>query len=52
MHEKIARGKMVFKGEDGEYSVENSVAICGNCHLGKNGAHGNRRWHSAKIGAV
>lgn len=49
MHEKIARGKMVFQGEDGEYSVDNSVAICSNCHIGPNGAHSNRTWHSAKI---
>jgi len=43
MHEKV------FKGKGGEVSVVNSVAICHECHQGKNGAHGNRRWHSAKL---
>ena len=50
MHEVVARGKMVFQGEQGEVSVSNSVAICRNCHTsGPNAAHANRRWHSAKI---
>lgn len=43
MHEKH------FKGKGGEVSVENGVAICRPCHTGRDGAHGNRRWHSAKL---
>jgi len=40
MHEKNPRGK------GGEISLENSVFICQNCHRK---AHGNRRWHSARV---
>lgn len=43
MHEVISKGK------GGEVSVDNSKAICRACHTGPNGAHGNRRWHSAKL---
>jgi len=43
MHEKV------FKGRGGEVSVENGVAICRDCHLGPNGAHGDRRWQTAKL---
>lgn len=43
LHEQIPKGK------GGEVSVSNSVAICRKCHTGKDGAHGNRRWHSAKL---
>jgi 5-methylcytosine-specific restriction endonuclease McrA len=43
LHEKT------FRSNGGEISLENSVAICRNCHLGLHGAHGNRRWHTAKI---
>lgn len=49
LHEKIPRGKMVFNHDDNEYSIDNSVAICKDCHIGPTGAHSNRRWHSAKI---
>lgn len=50
LHEVIPKGKMVFQGEQGEVSVENSVAICRSCHTsGPNAAHSNRRWHSAKL---
>lgn len=35
MHEKIPRG------ERGEISLENCVALCSDCHL--NGEHGNRK---------
>jgi 5-methylcytosine-specific restriction endonuclease McrA len=49
LHEKVARGKMTFENTDNEYSVENSVAICSDCHVGPNGAHKNRSWHSSKI---
>lgn len=44
MHEVIPRGK------GGEVSVHNSIALCRNCHtVDATSAHGNRRWHSAKI---
>ena len=43
MHEELPKGK------GGEVSVENGRAICYDCHLGPNGAHGNRRWHTSKI---
>lgn len=43
MHEKIPRGR------GGEISLENSVFICKPCHRGQNGAHGNRRWQTAKL---
>lgn len=46
MHERV------FKGKGGEVSVENGVAICAPCHLGPNGAHGNRRWHTSKINST
>lgn len=36
MHETLHRGR------GGEVSVENSVAICPPCHIGKNGEHANR----------
>jgi 5-methylcytosine-specific restriction endonuclease McrA len=49
MHEKVARGKMTFENTDNEYSIDNSVAICSNCHIGPNGAHSNRSWHTAKV---
>lgn len=48
MHEKVARGKMTFQSTDNEYSIENSVAICRSCHIGPNGAHKERSWHTAK----
>lgn len=35
MHEKLERGR------GGEISVENSVALCPKCHLGKTGVHAN-----------
>jgi len=44
MHEVLPKGK------GGEVSVANSVAICRGCHTGPNGAHGDRKWHTAKIG--
>ena len=37
MHEKITRG------ERGEISLTNCVALCHECHQGRNGAHWNRR---------
>lgn len=44
MHEELP------KGQGGEVSLENSVGICYNCHLGgPTSAHGNRRWHTSKI---
>lgn len=38
MHERISRGS------GGEISLANSIGICYDCHLGPDGAHGNRRW--------
>lgn len=52
LHEKVARGKMTFQNTDNEYSVENSVAICSSCHIGPNGAHKDRSWHTAKINST
>lgn len=43
MHEKH------FKGKGGEVSLDNCVAICNECHIGKTGEHGNRRFQSSKI---
>ena len=37
LHEKIHRG------QGGEISLENSEMLCYSCHLGKRGAHGDRR---------
>lgn len=37
LHEKIHRG------QGGEISLENSEMLCYSCHLGKHGAHGDRR---------
>ena len=37
MHEVLPRG------EGGEISLDNSVGICADCHIGPQGAHGNRR---------
>lgn len=44
LHEKIPRGK------HGEISLQNSVALCHNCHTGSpDSAHGDRRWQTSKI---
>jgi 5-methylcytosine-specific restriction endonuclease McrA len=44
MHETLP------KGSGGEVSLENCEALCHQCHQGaEDSAHGNRRWHSAKI---
>jgi 5-methylcytosine-specific restriction endonuclease McrA len=44
MNEKIP------KGSGGEVSLENCEALCHACHQGgPDSAHGNRRWHTAKI---
>lgn len=48
MHERVARGSWDENGNKGEVSLANSVFICSDCHLGPNGAHKERRWHSAK----
>lgn len=48
LHEVVPKGKTVFNGPEGEVSVTNSVAICRSCHTGPEGAHGNRRWQTAK----
>lgn len=38
MHEKV------FRGKGGDVSVENSVAICADCHINRpDSAHGNRK---------
>lgn len=37
LHEKVARGK------GGQISLENSIILCADCHIGPKGAHGNRR---------
>lgn len=37
MHEKIHRGR------GGEISLENSVGLCADCHIGRSGEHGSRR---------
>ena len=39
MHEKLARGK------GGKISLDNSIILCSNCHIGRNGRHGNRHPH-------
>jgi 5-methylcytosine-specific restriction endonuclease McrA len=44
MHEVHARGKRDKDGTYGEVSVDNCVAICASCHIGPNGAHGDRKW--------
>lgn len=49
MHETIFRSQRDSNGNKGEVSLANSVFICSDCHLGPNGAHKERRWHSAKI---
>lgn len=38
MHEKVSRG------DGGEISIYNSIFICSDCHIGRNGEHGNRFW--------
>ena len=38
MHEKLA------KGNGGEVSLDNCVAICADCHIGPTGEHGDRKW--------
>jgi len=44
MHEKNPRGK------GGEISMDNSVAICYKCHLGRaDSEHGNRRFQTSKL---
>jgi 5-methylcytosine-specific restriction endonuclease McrA len=44
MNEKIP------KGSGGEVSMDNCEALCHPCHQGNpDSAHGNRRWHTAKI---
>lgn len=44
MHEELP------KGQGGEVCLMNSVGICADCHvIGPDSAHGNRRWHTAKI---
>jgi 5-methylcytosine-specific restriction endonuclease McrA len=41
MHEKLPKGK------GGEVSMDNSVAVCHQCHTGRaDSEHGNRRWQS------
>jgi 5-methylcytosine-specific restriction endonuclease McrA len=35
--------EVVHRGHGGEMSIENSVFICYDCHLGPKGAHGSRR---------
>lgn len=42
--------EVVPKGSGGEVSLENSEAICRNCHTaGPDAAHAGRRWHPAKL---
>ena len=36
MHEKVHRG------HGGKISLENSIILCADCHIGPKGAHGNR----------
>jgi 5-methylcytosine-specific restriction endonuclease McrA len=38
MHESHPKGRMI-NGKYGEVSVENCVAICPQCHLGRGGVH-------------
>lgn len=47
MHEVLARGKRDQEGNYGEISILNSVFICYDCHI--NGAHGDRKWHTARL---
>ena len=42
MHEVVPRG------QGGEYSVDNSRYICPECHIGRDGEHGDRRFQSSK----
>ena len=37
MHERVHRG------QGGNISLDNSEILCSNCHIGPDGAHGNRR---------
>ena len=36
--------EVVSRGDEGEISLFNSVAICAKCHIGPRGAHANRQW--------
>jgi 5-methylcytosine-specific restriction endonuclease McrA len=43
MDERIARGEFDGRGWSGEISLDNSWALCHDCHLGPGGEHWNRR---------
>ena len=45
MHERIHRG------DGGEQSLANCIMLCRRCHTAPipSSAHGNRRWHTAKV---
>jgi|SRR6185437_13911403 len=43
-HERLARGKRDENGNYGEISVANCAFICPDCHVGPEGAHGDRKW--------
>lgn len=52
MHEKHPKGKRDENGNYGEVSVENGLWLCRGCHTGRpDSAHGDRRWHTAKVTA-
>lgn len=44
MHEVIP------KGQGGMVSLDNCVAICADCHIGKDGEHGDRFWGGRSAG--
>ncbi len=43
LDEILARGEFDDDGRSGEVSLENSQALCANCHIGSRGEHGDRR---------
>ena len=48
--ESFEMNEKIPKGSGGEVSLSNCEALCHPCHQGNSdSAHGNRRWHTAKI---
>ena len=43
MDERLARGEFDERGWSGQISLDNSWALCANCHIGPGGEHWNRR---------
>ena len=42
--------EVVPKGNGGEVSLDNCVAICSRCHIGPDGEHGDRKWGGKDAG--